>query len=355
MMATGKIARGSQPARKPRKRRSPPVAPSAEQIEALSEGEKEALTEETARLEADITAHWKQPLPESEETLRAKIEEAKGLAYRRILAQRSPPSHVLGIGDYEHPDSDTQQRAARRYFLDAAQRRRREIIATLASTVFPAYEGIAPSTGAEDLRSWEQEEAEADTNTGGLPALHQWAEDWCLSVPWVKQCALDTLADWRVRCRLYAAEGNVYGADSMVRHGWQHEAFGYWGPLTEEEERFSLPAMPGYHPDSESRQQAEFRIRRVFDAYLRAHLDGIEALMQAREWRKKPEKRTADHFLWTVEFQVCKLDYAEIGRQRHATRKAVSDAVHDIAALIELPLRKSPPGRRRKITAANGV
>jgi hypothetical protein len=202
------------------------------------------------------------------------------------------------------------------------------------------------------------------------PPLHQWAEHFNLDAVWVKARGLETLADWARLRATDAQAGRAYSVERLLSWGWTHEGSAYWMPLTDEEELFCLQTMPGYHPDTETRADAESRIRGAFDAYLRAHLDKIEELMLERGWRKKDEKRSPMHFEWAARYQVCGQSCEQIAsavraeriaeqeqdmrkprerkrkygdERRHTpetfTAKAVEDAVDKILAVIGLTRR----------------
>jgi hypothetical protein len=120
-----------------------------------------------------------------------------GQRHAALDSDRIPQSRVLGFGDYEHPDSDSRQRAGRRYFLEVVRDQRRDVLSSLIAHVLPAYANLAMSPDAFARLSWEEDEARADVRRGDLPPLHTWAENWRLDVPWVKKRALATLHMWR--------------------------------------------------------------------------------------------------------------------------------------------------------------
>ncbi len=282
-----------------------------------------------------------------------KIKRATilGHAHRSILSAAPPKSHTLGYGgDYEHPDSDSRQRAARRHFLVVINHRYSVVMESLWHHVFPDYRRVRKPADSHEYYFWEEQEIEATASICEIPSLHSWADRFFLNTRWVKQCAISTMARWVNWSSSTRFPGYEYDLPRALRHGWDSIGTAYFPPLTDDEARFNVPAQSGYQPDRESRQQACFRLRQEYEAHLTSHLDTIEGLMGERGWTKKKETRTADHFDWAADFQVGGLDYSEIARQRHVARKTVVDGVKSLLEdLLDLSPRPSAPGRRPKI------
>lgn len=63
---------------------------------------------------------------------------------------------------------------------------------------------------------------------------------------------------------------------------------------------------------------------------------------------KSPIKKGDYHFRWLIEFQIGKKSLNQLSKEYLITRKAVTDGINDVAKLINLSLRVSRGGRKKK-------
>jgi hypothetical protein len=259
---------------------------------------------------------------------------------------------------------------------------------------------------ADYLRQWKVHQADRGADRtrwlrvrafGAVAELHSQLVLWATSSHlrdaangdrWILKTALCTLDRW-------------YEAGTYVpRLEWWHPGVAFAHPLTDTERQFKgLPLTPGGAttlseavevaddvrrsgtPDLlyETRRHAENRLLKlgVPRAHIRAELNRQSALYEARGMVRTSEKRPYDdraparHFVWLALYQCAGwsperiAEAYEVGARRstrrdgvlrrvHTGRQAVSEALHDTAALIGLELRRVPRGRPRKSTFGRG-
>lgn len=104
------------------------------------------------------------------------------------------------------------------------------------------------------------------------------------------------------------------------------------------------------HLSSPGRVDTEQRIRDEFEKALSNHFREMEAEARAHGWLDPRAKRMMEHFSWLAEFQVARIEYADIAKTVNIRKQSVRNAVIDTATLIALPLRTARRGRPPKKT-----
>lgn len=95
-----------------------------------------------------------------------------------------------------------------------------------------------------------------------------------------------------------------------------------------------------WNPAIEGRKANLDRAVAQFLHYYRAAQD--RRLEEAEErYPAKAQTRLYDHFVWLVQFQVLEWSYSKVAREANRSRPAVTEAIRDTAALIDLPLREA--------------
>jgi len=110
-----------------------------------------------------------------------------------------------------------------------------------------------------------------------------------------------------------------------------------------------------YQPNTESRKQAEKRIRDRFEAELQRYLDEVERAyrdLAGAEIRpaEKPKTIGSEKVAWLVRYQCLNEAFAEIARQEQLHPESVAEPARQLAQLVGLDLRRAnrgrPPGSR---------
>ena len=185
-------------------------------------------------------------------------------------------------------------------------------------------------------------------------SVRDWAAEWHLTPDWCADYALWTLGHWRRQEKLRRERdlpplpprefGRSYGWDWVFPECYTHRRV----PINYDEQRFDFSAE-GWTVIKTTRAEAEQALRAEFDAALARYLDRMEQLAEARGLVPAPQRRSHEHFAWLAQYQLRGRSYREIAEEACRDRKTIADAVRDIAALIELPLRPTGrPGRPRK-------
>lgn len=180
----------------------------------------------------------------------------------------------------------------------------------------------------------DEQEVEHQLGADQLKTLREWAKGYRLNAPWVILYAAFTLDMW----------GSVPGAAGR-----------YWFAPPD---GLSVPSPPPFNfqmpaPDLTwvPRSQAEKSIRESFDSALAEYLESCERLCEEQGWARLKNRRVAEeHLTWLVRYQVLGESFSKIARTLTARtpRQTIAQPVHEMAELIELPLRKSTGGRPRK-------
>ena len=164
-------------------------------------------------------------------------------------------------------------------------------------------------------------------------SIEDWLVTWRLTeAPWI--------ANWADAARGVLDRMQDLGTDSVPYHGEP-----YLDPLADDFPRSELTAAIAANPLEEDR--ATF-LRRADE-----HWQARVALLESLGYERTNTKPTLDHVRWLIRYQVKGESFGAIARDgsdESADRtKTVTDAIKNLAHLIELPLRRpSRGGRPRK-------
>jgi hypothetical protein len=197
------------------------------------------------------------------------------------------------------------QQAWRWRFLTAAKRLAPQIFTSLRSQVLPIYRQASERIAIE---SWAIQ--------SGLTS-EQKPPDWILAA--VK----GVLAAWHA--------GKDYLEEFHIEY-LEHNTPVDSQPLQ--------PAIGGFSPRQETRQEFEERARRTFDESLGQYGDSIESAWQGRGWRPVPRRKDC-HFEWLVRYQINHEPATDIANSVGArvTSSAVKKALRETSRAIGLSLR----------------
>jgi hypothetical protein len=97
-------------------------------------------------------------------------------------------------------------------------------------------------------------------------------------------------------------------------------------------------------PDDETPQDLR---RRLADELMRQLDAGLERAYREGEL-KKPTEFVADHFTWTVRFQIREEDVADIAGDASVDPRTVNVAISHVLELLRLDRRSTRPGPKPK-------
>ncbi len=128
-------------------------------------------------------------------------------------------------------------------------------------------------------------------------------------------------------------------------------AFAWFSPVREDERRLTF-THPGWDPATHTRAAAKNQMLTDFRRSLEQYLDRLEArLSQDRQqWQPTPAPSAlVEHMQWLVR-QVCLGESINsIALAAYRTRQTVSEAVHELAQLVELKIHPHKGGRPRRV------
>lgn len=181
-----------------------------------------------------------------------------------------------------------------------------------------------------------------------VPAeVQKWADTYHLAEEWLLDFALDTLEGGTPAYRPLRVS-----FFHLLEHATPPEALDKFtfalGPMD-----FCRPEpTSGWNPSLETRAKARARIIGAFKTALETHLDCMQEAAEARGQirpRHKTGKKSTDqrHFKWTVSYQCLGETFTSIAARERLPRQTVSEAVNEVAELIDLRLARKKGGRRR--------
>jgi hypothetical protein len=267
-------------------------------------------------------------------------------------------------GEYHIPDDSMARWYAQVGFLEKVRVIAPEVLRTLHTDVFPAYQEITLHekpciynwdsayllTSLEERINFAHEViAEAGATPTRLKILNRltsfanfrdeflhWCDAWHWHDEWQMDAALDTLRHW------------WYGGDEPL--GWGLFCKGEEIRFGRDEMRFSFE-HEGWMPSRQTWKDAAAELRRAFEEQVGEYRERLERLAIERGLEKAPVKRGSDparHLEWLVRWQCQRWTKREIADTYHATPAAVTDGIECAAQLVGVTLRKGKPGRPRK-------
>jgi hypothetical protein len=224
------------------------------------------------------------------------------------------------------------------WFLSAIRQHAPAVLNDLAERPLAIYTNLPDLI---DTSTWQNlNEAALDWAPELKPlraAIHDWSQHWNLETNWCRDRALQTLAQWA-----RTDDGHP------LRSQWSHEATSYFVPISSDARTLTF-FHPGWDPSFGSRADAEKMIREAFDDHLAAYFKDLDALAASHGMERTPEKRTMDHFVWLVRYQILGQSFDRLAKDVFVSRQTATNGVKNAARLIDLPLRKpGKPGRPSK-------
>ncbi len=278
------------------------------------------------------------------------------------------------------PTSSPATTAARSAFFSAIHQECHDVLDELAMQVLPYYEVIARFE-----KHQQENPAITQDNFKGL------AQEFELKlVKWVKKYNLFTLPgdvqfSYRHSDQPYdryrrisvllkhsAPNATVCSHPSLwvfetileTLHAWTHNLevrenrqikpyIANWTSALPSEDMVFKYSTAGWDPLTETRAQAEQRIRKSFLVKLKDYLDLLEeGLGETHKYKKTKEIRRKEHFSWLALYQIKEMSPGEIIKH-YSKRYTIGEestvylAVKKTAELIELPLRNPKQGRKK--------
>ncbi len=276
-----------------------------------------------------------------------------------------------GLGEFEEPHEWSESRArACTLFFDTIRIYVPEVIANLHSLVFPVF-ADAWEAGAETATLERYDETIVCHSAKWEKALWWW--DYLNGLA---DYGDDTIAPWEVPNELLRLREQLWTwcarwglfeswcldkALLMLRLWLQipnEEEFiaDTWStftarPSSSQPQRRIVFGCTNWNPLTETRAKGRQRMLAEIEQELDEHLDFTELLARASGQRRTPRK-SADHFVWLVQYQVQQHSFTRIADAVCRDRKTVERAIKDAAVLVGVSLRRPSKGGRPRKTAA---
>jgi hypothetical protein len=171
-------------------------------------------------------------------------------------------------------------------------------------------------------------------------ALNTWATRHNLNADWCKDTALRAFEYW-------TTSPEDYDSDYWEGGDWRDVPmkFGDASDISHRLFEFSH-SVDGLLWST--REQIIAELRSEFESAVTAYLNHLDSIMQESGYAVSPKKRSPDHFLWFIRYQVQRRSQNDIAQVFNQERTTVRDALRTISDLIKLPIReRSRPGRPR--------
>lgn len=239
------------------------------------------------------------------------------------------PSIRLGGGDFEWPDQ-TERPVARDFFLDAVNKLDPRVLADLAGEPLELSKHIQSQFGAGVLFCLSDDPMEwPDILSPLRESLTVWGQRYHLDQPWCLLRAVRTLSMWQY--------------PGVPHDSWAHPPQEYWIPFTDDEMQVSFVSS-GWNPLFERRVERQRKLEKAFKQYLRAKFDHLEEAALKRGLKKTKERRAPEqHFEWLAKAVVRRWPYSKIAKRTGRERQSVTEAIENLANLIDLPLPTYDP------------
>ncbi len=272
----------------------------------------------------------------------------------------------FGAWEYTDPQGVEERHQAQFLYLTVLESLEPRVLEELLEEPFAALEATWRATGRDDPpaeceptlgggekwdvmsllvgHSWDRPDG------GVVAALGRWSQRWG---PAAERPALDLVDDWFVCSGLYTLV-------AWLRHPLLRRVsrimyvpgllIGDARPARLEPYERTIAFDLSWFPVVESLQDAEERLLEECRRRIREDLRAVEADAERRGMVPSRVKRTGrEHFEWLVRYQVRRESFAEIATEIGKTRQAVTEAVKETAALVDLTLRPAgQPGQPRK-------
>ena len=242
----------------------------------------------------------------------------------------------LDRGEYvsQSKTESTETLAARRKFVDAAERLIPEFFKKLLSDVYPEYARLA--AGREDYWnvgwSFDHWQLSSDPDRELTRHLFRWAGEFNIlpEETWIFERALQTMCLWL---------GKPERRESIY---FFHPPI---GRTTEVTPPFSFDA-PDWVPQDEKWASYSAKVKQLFAESLRDYKEKVCAIMDDHGVRRSKARHSPRNFEWFVLYQLGGLSQGEIAR-RYTTANETPDVstvrkgVHKVAELINWEIIRS--------------
>jgi hypothetical protein len=242
---------------------------------------------------------------------------------------------LLGTGEYSHPSNITS--LAQSTFIRLLRSEAEEVINDLEE-VWPIYlEALATCDRIINYRQLAEDPSCVPLNE----ALNSWAAKYNLDADWCKDTALRAFEYW-------GTAPEDYDTDYWEGGGWTDVPMEIGDSPDFAERSFTFShSIDGLIWST--REQIVSELRSEFERVVSDYVNHLENVLRDAGHTISPKKRSADHFIWFIRYQVQKKSQNKIVQEFNQDRTTVRDGIHSIAELIKLPLRPtSRPGRPRR-------
>lgn len=263
---------------------------------------------------------------------------------------------------------------ARERFLRAVREVAPDVLTQLRDAPFTAFVAAHRQKPPRDPAS---DDIEQVMSLHGAPApaiaafevaLEQWARHWQVTADWWLRRAVRALACWRLDLHSPDSDRHATAAldwrdiySSNAGWAWTPDRLGtaptwldwrgthHHGASMLDHNEMQFWYRGYWEPWAEPRADAIRRMRAAFEDQMHAYIDRLDSLMLTTGWEPTPAKLGSAHFEWLARYQVLGQSYSRLALDVCRERPTVTEAVKDLAAYIDLPLRsETRPGRPRK-------